>query len=321
MYAAKYIKAKIITLMIVLLLSSCIPENPFLSQEDIQELQEEAEVNSRGAEVNIAMIINNEVYYISGEYTSAAKQLTYDGLTKTCVKLSSDKNLIAYLDEESHVHIINVENGTDEEVVNDKAYEQIGWTDSASLFLFEGEDLSFYGNEYPVPDMTDSYTSSSSYIRSACINENGEYAYIVNTPYASTQKLVIGNSEESRVIDYGEDEYDFLISVYFNANRELCVLSYSDIYGFKYDDIAIIPDVPAFITDTDLYLSNYFEDFIYRSYVYYDKTPLEYYVEARIVSSYYQITITDYSEYGDAYDEDYIIDTISTSNHLYMDVR
>lgn len=138
----------------------------------------------------IVYIANNEVYLTDpdGEISVA---LTSDGTTKTAVRLSYDREKIAYLKAGGIPVILDTLGNEIATLSSFTNVKDFGWSgDNQTLYMLKGNRIEYYG---PAMDVPDPVLRSNSYgIQSLAISSNGTMAYTetTNTLYYGTQYYV-----------------------------------------------------------------------------------------------------------------------------------
>jgi len=293
---------------------ACIPEYPYLSEEEINELR-------KPAPFNLAMILDNDVYLISGHAGNLPKQLTFDGKIKTEVKINYGGDKIAYLDENGTPFILDVTNERMTPVQVSTPIIQMDWIDSTTLYMFNGDRIIFEGESIEVPEFTNPSTIvnyNSLDIQSACINKNGEVAYILNNnldPYGN-RLLVIKNFLNETYLKKDYKDYEYLSKVTFDAEGKLSTyLSNSINEDYLWSNRIVYNNFSEALTATTLEDEYVMGDFSW--YIFLEERQVLIYAEEK------KPNINDYIIYIQDYERDKNPPTYSyTSNtKIYFDFK
>jgi len=220
----------------------CNYEDPFLTEEEAKNLSKER--------FDLALIIDNDIYY-QDSIDRKPVQLTFDAENKTDVKISWDSNRIAYFDADHVPIVLNRSNNDQYAIPINSNILQMDWIDSSSLYLFNGHNFLFHGNQYSAPELTipdsitnwygnQTYERLNPHIVSATINNKGDYAYIVEFWSSSNggenQALILNSGNKSHTIYY-RGSLDHMSEVNFNGENDFTIEFYSRYGDNKYIQI------------------------------------------------------------------------------------
>lgn len=239
-------KVSIYFTAIILLFTQCRKENPYVDESVIKAL----ELQNQGDGIqNVAIIFNNDVYYLNNFDAAAAVRLTNSPtIVKSYVALSYDKSKIAYVENGNKLVIIKTADG---KVIDSKSgytyINQIGWSGSdKSLFIREGNSLSYYGEPlgFPDIDLNKLYTER---LYSISLSKNGDWIYIRDRYdfwNGTRRELVIvkANKEELTFIgefspkmsyvQFSANGRDFVVGLIHSTGNYLDILElYNDYSG------------------------------------------------------------------------------------------
>lgn len=207
-------------ILLTLFIGACIPENPYLSDEEVKEFL-------KPEKSEFAIIKNNELFTLRGNINNEIEQLTNDGYTKTEVKISWDPNKIAYKKNNEEIIYYNAKDSSFSSL--GAGYQQFDWIDSNTLYLFKDDKITFWGGNLPERKLqlppSVPVTAHTSII-SACINDSNQLAYVVDiySHHFEYQWLVLDNGLDSKIFEYNES--DIISNVHFNGEGNL-ILQFS----------------------------------------------------------------------------------------------
>lgn len=231
-------KNNFIFLSLLALLFSCVPEDPFLSQEEVARLK-------TPDRFRLACIRNNEVFIISGNAKNKPTQLTFDGIEKIDVKISFDGTKICYLDYNNNAYVLDTLGGKPKLIESAKPILQMDWVNDETLYLFDGDRIWFYGKSIDIPEFTfPNYLYRD--VISACVNSKGQIAYIVadyNERYYSsstTEYFYIKDLEHENFLSTTDFNNRNLCKVYFDSEGKLYLLrDYESDAQYSFDEYIV----------------------------------------------------------------------------------
>lgn len=176
---------------------------------------------------NVVAIIDNDIYYFH-KLDEAPQRLTNTPAdTKTDIKLSADRSLIAYLNKNGNPVIVRADNGSLVETLSQYNYiNQMDWAkDRNTLYMLTDNKVVFHGETLTVTQPLLGHPWDD--VKSFSMNSKGDQGYFIKHYGTSSYRLEYRSSTKGITktytgfdgdlydyIDFFNDEGDFLIGHY-----------------------------------------------------------------------------------------------------------
>ncbi len=295
-----------IIIFLLLFLSHCKNEYPFVSEDEINEMNPAVE--------DVCFIFNKDVYILESSEDLSAKRITFTPTVyKSDVKISHNGKKIAYLLISNSPVIIDRDGNTIEELNQYTYVDQLDWSaDDETLFMLINNDLEFYGPAMDIPDITipdfiPLVLGANTSVISADISVYNDLAYVVkyyDYPGGYTSIMVIkendGSNSERIVYGHGFDRISY---VNFSGHAQDLAVGFSYDYGNEYGIVELYNNLKSspyatYEFNDDHCSPNYRSDVNYYVAGNYDSYPNDHYFLriARTVTS--ESKIIDYENYN-----------------------
>jgi hypothetical protein len=238
------------SLSCAVLLTACSDNSPFLSKEEATRLADKInqERDPFYAVKNIVAIIDNDIYYFDGLYSTPRKLTNTPSQQKTFVKLSSDRSKIAYINAVGNPVIISATNGQILETLTQYNYiTQMDWVrNSATLFMLIGQEVVLHGAaiSFDQPFISHPWDDVFSF----SMNSVGDQAYAIQRYNDYGKKFEFQSSNDSQLytmfngrdyVDFYDDNGNFLVGSrdrYSDAVEDIvCVQNYDSYTSYEWD--------------------------------------------------------------------------------------
>ena len=306
-------------LLVAFVFPSCLPQNPFLSEEDAEEIK-------KPDYFKLALIIDDNIYLVSDYAYNDPLQLTFDISDKKEVKINWSGDKIAYIDNNSDVVIISDDGTVLEQQNLENPVKQIDWINNSTLYMFDGAKI-YYSNgivdvvDLPVPSGISSSLYTSSWVKTACVNNNSELIYVRgffnSYTYDRFFKLVVKNSVSEKY--FALPDYDYCLKVFFDGEKRPNIwLSDSETETYIFTQRKIFDDFYSLLNASDISFESLYKDY-FGYYWPQNKTVtlLGYINEYSGGTDHYTLEVTDY---GKA-DYEHLFESSSLEDKIYFDFK
>jgi len=293
------------------LLSSCEAENPFVSKEFIEQLEESLKPDI----TNIALISENDVYYLADIEAVPQKITETPENTKSQIAVSHSGKKFAYLNKDNQIEVID-STGTVLNILSSYTdVKSFDWSeDDSTLYILNGNSLSFYGPDMDIPTLTSPSIPNYAFeeFTSLSISSGGDLAYTIkyrgainSNTYRLIQKPNDGSNNE---IIYSNSSVKDFTYVNFSPNAQDLVLGVSNSINVL-EEVYFFEDLNNFHSFTSEFdhitpTYNSAKQFIVGGYNNFSQSS-ELYLYARSLTNS---------------DEDYVFDNFSNENNpIYVD--